>query len=75
MNWKTWLIHYAPKTWSIEEKHKYINTDCPSVTLEDVKRVLIANREISDSSIARKFREAEIAAITQDYEDLYGYDY
>ena len=41
----------------------------------DVSKLKIINKEISEGNIARKFREAEIDAITQDYEDLCGYDY
>ncbi len=40
----------------------------------NVSKLKIINKEISEGNIARKFREAEIDAITQDYEDLYGYD-
>lgn len=71
MNWKTWLLHYAPKDWSTEDKLRFINLDCPKVTLEDVKRAIIAHSEVNNSSIGKKFKEAEI---TQDYEDMYGYE-
>ena len=36
MNWKTWLVHYSPKDWTISDKLQYIQVDCPNVTLEDV---------------------------------------
>jgi hypothetical protein len=71
MNWKTWILNYAPKNWSIEDKLRFINLDCPNVTLEDVKRVIIARNEIHNSEIGKRFRLAEANQIAQDYEDMY----
>lgn len=41
MNWKTWLINYCPKDWTISDILQFINLDCPNVTADDIKAVLL----------------------------------
>jgi hypothetical protein len=36
MYWKTWLVEYCPKDWTIEDKLYFIQLDCPEVTMEEV---------------------------------------
>ena len=56
MNWKTWLLNYAPKDWSIEDYVRIIQVDCPNVTVDEIKRVLIARKEIRNSAISKAIR-------------------
>jgi hypothetical protein len=36
MYWKTWLVEYCPKDWTLEDKLYFIQLDCPEVTMEEV---------------------------------------
>ena len=55
MHWKNWLLNYAPKSWSVQDKYNYIKQDCPNITLDMVKRAIIAQKEITTSNIGRAF--------------------
>ena len=56
MYWKEWLRHHAPENWSLEDYVKIIQTDCPSVTVEEIELVLIARHEIRNSNIGKALR-------------------
>jgi hypothetical protein len=36
MYWKTWLVYYCPKDWTIEDKLYFTQLDCPEVTMEQI---------------------------------------
>lgn len=50
-----------------------LNTKCNWYT-HNVANISIINNEINNSAIGKKFKELEINQITQDYEEMYGYD-
>jgi len=56
MYWEEWLRHHAPETWSLEDHVKFIQTDCPNVTVEEIELVLIARHEIRNSNIGKALR-------------------
>jgi 2-phospho-L-lactate guanylyltransferase (CobY/MobA/RfbA family) len=56
MYWKEWLKNQAPNNWSLEDYVRIIKADCPNVTVEEIKRVLIAKKEIRNSKISKAIR-------------------
>lgn len=56
MYWKEWLRNHAPTSWSIEDYVKVIQVDCPNVTVDEIKRVLISRKEIRNSVISKAIR-------------------
>ncbi len=56
-------------------KFKYINEDvAEKLLIEWHKRQVISHNEIHNSEIGKKFRLAEANQISEDYENMYGYD-
>jgi len=56
MYWKEWLKNHAPNNWSLEDYVKIIHVDCPNVTVDEIKAVLIAKKEIRNSVISKALR-------------------
>jgi len=56
MYWKEWLKNHAPNNWSLEDYVRIIKADCPNVTVEEIKRVLIARKEVRNSVISKNIR-------------------
>jgi len=50
-----------------------LNSKCNWRT-SNVNNVKVINNEINKSEIGKKFKLAEANQISQDYEDIYGYD-